>query len=242
MHLNSATKSRLPLASLVMPVMLWLGSGCGVAPGIENATEDDLSVEDEEAVLLGVAQQPLVVPDPNGTYFAEVTANGTGCPAGTWETAISEDGKTFTTTFSSYEAMIEPNRTIAIKDCQLGIKLHSPQGLSFAVDSFYYQGYAYLDTGVTGRQTANYYFMGNPLNHAELRTDLRGPYDDDYLFQDDVGILDLVWSPCGVERNLNVTTRLRVQNNSRRTGTGYMNLLSVDGEARLVFSLAWRHC
>jgi hypothetical protein len=230
--MHSNTQSTIRPAALVPALLVWIASGCAGAPGIEN----------EEALDLGVAQQPLEVPDPNGAYFAEVIANGTGCPAGTWQTTISDDGLTFTTSFSAYEAFLEASRSIAIKDCQLGITLHSPQGLSFAVDSFYYQGYAYLDSGVTGRQTANYYFMGNPVDHAELRTDLRGPFDDDYLFQDDVGIADLVWSPCGVKRNLNVTTRLRVQNNPRRTGTGYMNLTSVDGSARLVFRLAWRRC
>lgn len=234
MHPNTETKIRPMRAALLVPtLLLWIASGCSGAPTAEN----------EEALTLGVAEQPLVVPDPNGSFFAEVTANGTGCPAGTWETAISDDGKTFTTTFSAYEAILDPTKAVAIKDCQLGITLHSPQGLSFAVDSFYYQGYAYLDSsGMTARQTANYYFMGNPLNHAELRTDLRGVFDDDYLFQDDVGIADLVWSPCGLDRNLNVTTRLRIQNNPRRTGTGYMNLTSVDGASRLVFRLAWRRC
>lgn len=234
MNPNTQTKIRSTLAALLMPTLLpWIASGCSGASDAES----------EEAMTLGVAEQQLVVPDPNTPYFAEVTANGTGCPAGTWATTISEDGLTFTTTFSAYEAMLEPTQSIAIKDCQLGIKLHSPQGLSFAVDSFYYQGYAWLDSaGMTARQTANYYFMGNPLNHAELRTDLRGVYDDDYLFQDDVGIVDLAWSPCGVERNLNVTTRLRIQNNPRRTGTGYLNLTSVDAASRLVFRLAWRRC
>lgn len=232
MHSNTHTKSRLTLPALLMPpLLLWTASGCGASAG-----------ENEAAPNLDVAVQRLESPDPEESFFADVIANGTGCPAGTWQTTISEDGKTFTTSFSAYEAILEASRSIAIRDCQLGITLHSPQGLSFAVESFYYQGYAYLDSGVTGRQTANYYFMGNPLNHAELRTDLRGPFDDDYLFQDDVGIVDLVWSPCGVERNLNVATRLRVQNNPRRTGTGYMNLLSVDGSAQLVFRLAWRSC
>jgi hypothetical protein len=234
MHPNTQTKIRSTLATLLVPtLLLGIASGCGAGdPGTEN----------EEATTLGVAVQPLVVPNPAEPYFAEVTANGTGCPAGTWTTTISDDGKTFTTIFSAYETFLEPGQTITIKDCQLGITLRSPQGLSFAVDSFYYQGYAFLDAGLTGRQTANYYFMGNPLNHAELRTDLRGPYDDSYLFQDAVGIADLVWSPCGVNRNLNVTTRLRVQNNPRRTGTGYMNLTSIDATSRLVFRLAWRSC
>lgn len=207
-------------------------TGCAVSSG------DDVA----DVVDVGVSAQPLVLPDPNGVYFAEVTANGTGCPAGTWDTAISEDGKTFTTTFSAYEAFLEPPRSVVVKDCQLGITLHSPQGLSYSVESFYYQGYAFLDPGVMGRQTANYYFMGNPVDHAELRTDLRGFYDDSYLFQDDVGIADLVWSPCGTERNLNVTTRLRVQNNRQRTGTGYMNLTAVDAASRLILRLAWRTC
>ncbi|MET0342674.1 MAG: DUF4360 domain-containing protein [Polyangiales bacterium] len=178
--------------------------------------------------------------DPRGGFIADVIANGTGCPAGTWDTSLSSDGQTFTTTFSGYETEVNRRTSVSIKDCVLTVKLRSPGGRSFSIQSFFYQGYAYLDRGVTGRQTAQYYFQGDPASGSSAQTDVRGPYDRSYLFNDDVAVKN-AWSPCGEERNLNIITRIRLTNdNSGRTG--YMNLSAVDGSSKLVFRLASRSC
>jgi hypothetical protein len=183
------------------------------------------------------------VPNPSGTYFASVTANGTGCPAGTWDASISPDGKAFTVTFSSYEAIVSPGQAFSIKDCTIGIDLRTPAGISFAVTSFHYQGYAILDSGgMNAQQSAKYYFMGNPVPGVEQKSNMDGPYDDSYLFSDDIGIASLVWSPCGTSRRLNALTRLVLKNNAAKTGSGYLNTSSTDGEVVFEFGLTWRAC
>src|SRR5689334_16950522 len=68
------------------------------------------------------------VPNPSGAYFANITANGTGCPAGTWQAAISPDGAAFTVTFSGYEATMKPGDAFVVKDCTLAINLKTPEG------------------------------------------------------------------------------------------------------------------
>jgi hypothetical protein len=178
--------------------------------------------------------------DPRGAFFADVTANGTGCPAGTWETNLSSDGQTFTTTFSAYETSVDRRTSVSVKDCQLTVKLRSPAGRSYSIQSFHYQGYAFLERGVSGRQMADYYFQGDPTTGDSARTDLSGPYDRPYLFSDDVAVAN-VWSPCGLERNLNIATRIRLTNNDSGR-SGYMNMSSVDGSSRLVFRIASRAC
>jgi hypothetical protein len=208
------------------------------AAGCSTDAEPESTIDSTEA--LGTA---INVPNPNGAYFASVTANGSGCPAGTWDAAISDDGQTFTLRFSQYETTIDPGQAIAIKDCQLAIKLHSPQGLSYAVSSFYYSGYAFLDSsGMNAAQTAKYYFQGNPIASNENRSDLRGPLDKEYVFSDNVGTVDLVWSKCGVDRDLNVATRVLLRNNTRKTGSGYISNTTVDGSVELKFKLSWRSC
>jgi hypothetical protein len=195
---------------------------------------------DELPQIEGVSQI-VTVPDPSGSYFAEVKANGTGCPPGTWNTRISNDGQAFTTTFSSYVTQVDPSVPLSIRDCQLAIKLHTPNGRSFSVQSFYYSGYALLQPGVTGRQMASYYFQGQSVPPAESnRTDLNGPYDNSYLFRDDIPISGRAWSPCGVERDLIIQTRVQLNNGERRSG--YMNLSAADGSGKLVVSLQSRQC
>ena len=214
-------------------------SGCAA-----DSTGPDADAEEmgESSAALG---STVTVPNPSGAYFASVTANGSGCPAGTWDAAISDDGKAFTVTFSSYEAIVEPGQSFSIKDCSLAIDLKTPNGLSFSISSFHYQGYAILDQPcMTARQTAKYYFMGNPVPARELRSDMVGPYDNSYVFSDQIGIVDLVWSPCGTQRRLNAQTRLVLQNNRTKSGSGYLNTTSVDGEVKTVFrfGLSWRTC
>ena len=82
---------------------------------------------------------------------------------------------------------------------------------------------------------AKYYFQGAPVQAQEARTELIGPYDDTYTFEDIVRTTDLVWSPCGVERDLNVRMTLRLTNGGREDG--YINL---GDDLRLTF--AWKKC
>jgi hypothetical protein len=171
-----------------------------------------------------------------------VTANGTGCPAGTWDTSIAPDGKTFTTSFSAFETEVSRSQMVSVKDCQLNITLHSPQGLSFAVQDFYYGGYAFLEDGVSFRQITSYYFSGSPNENAEARTELFGPYDDTFLFEDKRQDLDLVYQPCGKDRNLQVRSTLRLLNNSSPRRNGYANLAAIDAKTKLVFKLSWKRC
>src|SRR5262245_24770 len=49
---------------------------------------------------------PQHIEQPQGAFFADITANGTGCPEGTWDVGISEDGQTFTLAFNAYEAKV----------------------------------------------------------------------------------------------------------------------------------------
>ena len=177
----------------------------------------------------------------SGPYFAEVTANGTGCPAGTWNATISPDGQTFTATFNSYAAYVSPESAFAVKDCLLAIKLKSPQQLTYSVQSFRFSGFAYLQDGVTASQTATFYVQGNPGNSIEARQDLNGPFNSSYNLLAEAELGRKLWSPCSAERSLNVQTRLRLRNGEER-GTGYINMAAATGQAKLVARISWRRC
>jgi hypothetical protein len=198
----------------------------------------------EESAVLAQQSAPVTVPNPEGSYFASVVANGSGCPAGSWDVDISPDGQVFTATFSQYEVNITPqvpDATLA-RDCTLAIQLHSPQGLSYAITSFYYSGYAFLEQGVTARQSARYWFQGNPLPPTNSnRVDIVGPADRSFLFQDSIETKDQVYSACGTQRDLNVNTRLQVINSSPKRN-GYANIASIDGKTELKFGITWRKC
>jgi hypothetical protein len=213
--------------------------------GLAVGCADEAEVEGSDEADLGVQTNALAAPgdlkEPSGAYFASVTANGTGCPAGTWDTSISSDGQTFTTTFSQYVAEVNKTTSVSVKDCQLGVKLHSPQGLSFAVQEFGYGGYAFLEEGVSLRQIASYYFSGSPDKANEARTDVEGPKDDVFLFVDTVKSGTLVYQPCGKERDLQIRTTMRLTNGSTKK-VGNVTFSAVDGSVKLKFKLSWKKC
>ena len=185
---------------------------------------------------------PVAQRDATGGFFVAVNASGSGCPAGSWRSQISSDGQTFTMTFSSYEVSVDPTTAVGTKDCVLGLKLSSPRGLAFSLPTIYYGGYAFLEQGVRGQQSASYTFRGQSLRVGAPARQLSGPYDDAFLFEHGASSgNNRPWSPCGYDRVVNVSTQLRVQNSNPRR-SGYMNLSAVDGQTKLVVQLAWRAC
>lgn len=189
-------------------------------------TPPDATVPAEDADADGAASATdagPTTPAPSGFYVSDVKANGTGCPPGTWKTELSADGKHLAVRFSSYELDLTSDEAIAVADCSLAFELHTPPNVSFSLARAEYRGNADLEAGVVARQTAQYYFQGDPVSGGEARAELRGPFDDDFVLTNEIAKGDAVWSPCGVERDLNVITRLRLQNGEPRA-TGYLVL------------------
>jgi hypothetical protein len=216
----------------LLPILAGLVALLG-APGCAAESADDADVS-------ASTESELSVPNPSGAYVASVTANGKGCGRGTYDAEISRDGKNFDIVFHAYEAAVEPGSAFAGSDCNISISLKSPRGLSFAVKSFSFDGDADLDRGVIASLSARYYFQGNPMAAGETRRDLAGPFDDKFVFADNVAPEAIAWSPCSRERNLNALTRLFVRNNSAKTGSGVVSIAA--NEMRLRVNLAWRTC
>lgn len=217
----------------------------GCAADLDGAVEDT-NVDESEALpaLVAPIDQQASKPNPNVPYIVSVKANGTGCPAGTWNTDVSADGETFTTSFNAYVAEVNEKQSLAVRDCLLSVQLKSPSGISYAITDFQYYGYVVLDQGLTAFQSANYYFQGMPVPaEKEKRTDLTGPVDRVFSFVDKVTTADAVWSPCGKDRLLQVPTRLQVRRTSGK-GIGYINVMTIGGktEGKIIFKLTHKTC
>jgi hypothetical protein len=182
------------------------------------------------------------LPHPQGAFETTITADGTGCPAGTWTADLSSDGETFTVLFSAYEAAVSPGVKNAVKDCRLNIDLGSRDGTQFSVGSFYYQGYVLLEKpGMKARQVANYKFPDFRQRDQD-KDEVTGPADKSYLFTDTVAPANRQWTRCRRKDNLKINTRLVLANDRDSTGDGYINTSSIDGTLSLRWALKWRHC
>lgn len=188
----------------------------------------------------GHGRGPQEVDQPQGAYFINVTANGTGCPDGTWDVAISEDGETFTLRFNAYEATVSAGTLVDVKDCRIDLQLKSGEGTQFSVASFAYQGFVFLEKdGMAAQQSANYFFRRARPRNVNTNQ-LRGPKEEAYTFTDDVRMSG-EWSACGREDTLHVDTRLQMENDRGMTGEGYINSAVLDG-AVFSWKMKWRRC
>lgn len=223
--------------------------------GMVGCSDVDADLADDDGVDVAAQQTEPVssrTPNPNALYITKVSAQGSGCTPGTWRESVSSDGEVFTLTFSGYDIKINPSTTSTVtKNCIINVEFNSPNGISYSVTKLQYSGYSFLEQGVTAEQSAYYNFSGvgvtsidGSIVPAATRA-IKGPYDKDFVFVDDVNTNDLVWSECGVKRTLNVRTRLTLTN-SRPARSGYINVLAVDGatktDARLELHLQKRAC
>jgi Domain of unknown function (DUF4360) len=72
--------------------------------------------------------------------------------------------------FDSFVAQIGPNINPAEwrKNCQLSLLLHYPQGFQYSILQTEYRGYVSIDSGITAKQEALYYFSGGKLFSPSL--------------------------------------------------------------------------
>jgi len=196
--------------------------------------------------LLGMISTNLLAqvgPNPREVTIRNITHGGSGCPSGTVSSSVSDDAKAFTLFFDNFVASGGRGTTSAdsYKVCNLSIDLRFPQGWSYSIVGVDYRGFAQLDAGVTGQQRSEYWIQGAGTRRIPMRSDIFGPYANDYLYQDRLGVTAVVWSPCGATRALNVKASVAVvgANNSR---SGLMTVDSIDGEVKHIYGIQWRRC
>ena len=182
-------------------------------------------------------------PPPDKIVIDVNTVNGSGCRAGTAAVATASDNTSFTVTYSDYLAQAggTVNPTDFRKNCQLNLGVHIPQGFTYAIAGADYRGFAALQDGATGLERASYYHQGmsqtTPVSHT-----IKGSYADNWQFTDRTDIDELVWKPCGEDRNFNINTELRVSPGSDGSKTSFMAFDSADGSVKTTYHFAWKRC
>ncbi|RJQ73796.1 DUF4360 domain-containing protein [Pseudonocardiaceae bacterium YIM PH 21723] len=183
-------------------------------------------------------------PPPDKIVVDLVTVNGTGCPAGTAAVAVSDDNQSFTVTYSAFTAMsgVGSKPTDMRKNCQLNLKVHVPNGFTYAIASTDYRGFGHLEPGSSAVHRANYYFQG--MSQTQYSThNIAAPLDDNWQVTDQVDIASLVFKPCGEERNFNINAELRVaQGTAPATSTNFISMDSTDGNFQTIYHMALQKC
>lgn len=190
------------------------------------------------SVIATFATSSFAQSAPSGVYVRNVSYAGSGCPAGSVDQMVRYHAGDLLIDFDDLIAESGPGipLTAGRKTCQILIDLRVPSGWSYSVRSATYRGDVDLDAGATAVQTTSYYFQGQ-ASTGSLSTTLRGPTRRGFTVTDN--LTSSLWSPCGVNRALNINVQAKV--------TGSRNayaLMSLDSPFNLSHDvkLAWRRC
>jgi hypothetical protein len=198
-------------------------------------------------ILVGLAlSQSLhaqTAPNPREVTIRGMIHGGTGCPVDSVAANISDDAKALTLFFDQFVAQTGGNSTAAdaYKVCNLQINLRIPHGWSYTILGVDYRGFANLDAGVSGVQRSEYWLQGVGGRSIPLRSTIFGPFSDDYRYSDRLSLAAAIWSPCGVNRALNIKTSVSLSGGSKRKH-GLMTVDSIDGELKHIYGIQWRRC
>jgi hypothetical protein len=191
------------------------------------------------------AMRLQVAPPPAEDMVIDVvSANGTGCPKGTADVTVSPDNKAFTVAYSQFVAQVGPDAepTDFRKNCQLSLDVLVPEGFTYAIAGADYRGYANLEEGASGSETASYYFQGQG-HTTRIRHEFRGYLAENWQRSDQVELTSSSFLPCGEKRYLNVNTELRVKPGTAKGGTtNFLTMDSTDGNLATVYHISWMKC
>lgn len=186
------------------------------------------------------AQEVTSNPFAGAVKLERVSANGEGCPKGTWTAKLSADAQTVSMTFRSFATEITPSRTTSADDCRLAIVLRAPVGASYQVSRFVFRGYAYLEKGVEADLSTSHYFQLDESQSEQLKTTMLSPFDGEYAIEARTSKTEL-WAPCTTTEvsTLNVQFNIQLRNgnggNPKADGT-------VEVHEGLDIDLAWKKC
>lgn len=165
---------------------------------------------------------------------------GTGCPAGSASVALSPDRQSISMLFDQYVVEAGGRKTIDRKNCNIAVPVQVPQGYSVAVFAIDYRGFAALPSGARAQLSVNYFLAGQGRG-VRTTKNFRGPYSNDYLTTDRLGMESVVWTACGANTILRANTSMLAQTNGRRE-QALATVDSADIQAGLVYHLPWRRC
>ncbi|TDD37314.1 DUF4360 domain-containing protein [Actinomadura sp. KC06] len=190
------------------------------------------------AALPVLTSPPAAAAPPHRDPTIEITTvNGSGCRPETVTVTPRSSG--FTIRYSDYSAKIGGDAlpTDYRKNCQLGLRIIPTEGFTYAVMAVDHRGSAQLAPDATGVLKASHEFAGSP-RQAQTTHSFKGPLSGGWQVAEKIDPGQLVWASCREERNLNISTELRV-NAVDRTTANTFDMHSGLGSA---YHFAWKTC
>jgi hypothetical protein len=148
---------------------------------------------------------------------------------------MSLDNTAFTVVYSNFA--VQGHGKDAHKNCTISLRINHPLGYTYGIAQTDYRGFAHLDAGARGVETATYRFTGLPTRHSTQT--YSGPMDDDWQATDQPDAGAIVHGPCKERRPLTITMDLKLDGQS---ASSVMTMDATDSSVSEKFLLSWQQC
>ncbi len=167
--------------------------------------------------------------------LGKIAYAGNACPKGSVSASLNPKSATLQINFNKYIVETQGRNQHSLrKKCNITVPLSVPKGMSVSLVSAHYKGKVSLPAGSQARIMNTFSFSGR--SRSRFRTDLRGPNHHNYHFHDSLSSLAGVWSACGKNTTLRITTSIRIKTNGN---AGKAHADSLQG---LLTQLRYRSC
>ncbi len=167
--------------------------------------------------------------------IGNIAYSGNACPKGSVSASLKPNSTQLHINFRNY--IVEThgrNQRSLRKTCNIALPIIVPAGMSFSLVSAHYNGRVSLPAGSQARFMNTYSFSGRRGNR--FRTDILGPNKTGYSFRDPLSSFASVWSVCGKNTTLRITTSTKIKT------SGIAGKTRADSRQGLVTQLRYRSC
>ncbi len=169
--------------------------------------------------------------------------NHADCGGGSYSVVNSPDGTSVCVLFDNFTT--QGNQAVAgvaRTNCAVRIPLNLPPGYSLGVFRMDYRGFAHLDPRQTAQLSVDY-GVGRQGRGRNFRRGLKGAFDGDFSFAENIGAGLMKRAGCGEDAALNLAATLDLRPNGG-SPEAVVTLDSIDGAARggVTFYIDLRKC
>lgn len=181
--------------------------------------------------------------------LGEPRNRGDACPPGTLAAVLSPDMKTLSLLFDNFLVIAggDTGSPRTQGTCAVSIPVAVPDGMRVEVVQFDYRGFHSIPRRGQVRYVSRYQFSefdGSPRGRKRIKRHSRfkGPLEEDFFLSSSIGPAKSLWSGCGQDFTLDVTTEVTALSPSREELLAAVDSLDLVANPHVQYHLRWETC
>ncbi len=185
--------------------------------------------------ILGIMAMSNAFAKSKKVQLGRVAYSGSACPGGSVSTSLNSSKTRIRVNFKRYVVEAHGrNQRSSKKTCHISIPIKVPAGVSISLVSASYKGKVSLPAGTEAKIMNAFSFSGK--RGSRFRSVVRGPNTKSYSFNDPLSSFASLWTACGKDTTLRITTSTRVKRGENSGKT------MADSRQGFVTQLMYRSC